>query len=98
MFIDLEPDCRPLKRGDLLYSNAGNKRMRTWFVIRAKRMRRSKRPYRFKVWMARWWEIETDMRNKLYQSAERAGGQNVIYLKRYPAKKKRIKPVQWGML
>lgn len=43
---------------------------------------------RFNVWMARWWELESGLRMRLYRSAERAGGQNVHYFYRYPAKKK----------
>lgn len=97
MFVDFDTGCRPPKRGDLVYSNIGNRRMRTWIILRSRLMRRAKHPYRFRVWMARWWEIEVDMRMKLYQSAERNGGQNVLYFRRYPAKKRRRKPLPWEL-
>lgn len=76
-----------LKRGDLVQSYVGNPRERTWMLLRAKPTRG--KPRRFKVWMARWWELEPDMRMRLFKSAERNGGQQIIHLKRYPAKKKK---------
>ena len=39
--------------------------------------------------MARWWELEMDLRLALYVSAERNGGQRVILFKRYAAKKRK---------
>lgn len=33
-------------------------------------------------------QLESDFRMRLFQSAERAGGQRVIHVTRYPAKKK----------
>lgn len=47
-----------------------------------------KLPPRFIVWCERWWELEADFRMRLYRSAERAGGQHVIYFRRYGKKGK----------
>lgn len=74
------------KRGDLVQTNTGDKRERTWFVLRVRRIRG--RESRFSVWIARWWELEPDFRLKLYESAERNGGQKLFDFKRYPVKKK----------
>ena len=38
--------------------------------------------------MVRWWELEPEMRQRLFTSAERHGGQGVLNLRRYPTKKK----------
>ena len=90
-FIDFQPGDPAPKRGDLVQSNVehrGNKRERTWFVLRVRRIRRrdgSLRP-RYDVFMARWWELEPEMRMRLFRSAERAGGQRIITFRRYPAK------------
>jgi hypothetical protein len=73
------------KRGDIVQSNVGSRRERTWLVLS---VRSTKRPARYKVFMARWWELEADMRIRLYRSAERAGGQRVIFFKRHPAKRR----------
>jgi hypothetical protein len=84
------------KRGDLIQSNVGDRRERTWFVLRVHKVRRSAGDTpigsvvpRFDIWWARWWELEPDMRMRLFRSAERAGGQNVIFFQRYPSKKRR---------
>jgi hypothetical protein len=65
------------KRGDLLQSNVGDRRERTWFILAARLlwMRSKSGQDRFKVWRARWWELEADFRMRLYRSAERNGGQ-----------------------
>ena len=84
------------KRGDLLQSNRGSKRERTWFIIAAHLlwMRSKSGEDRFKVWRARWWELEADMRMKLYRSAERAGGQVVWfpYPKQFENLRRRSQP------
>jgi hypothetical protein len=77
------------KRGDLIQTNVGKARERTWFILRAHRVKRGKHPRRYRLWMARWWELEVEMRMRLFASAERAGGQAVIHSWRYPAKRKR---------
>jgi hypothetical protein len=79
------------KRGDLVHTNIGDRRERTWLVIRVRAIRRRETslPPRYEVWMERWWQIEPDMRMRLYGSAERAGGQRVIMFRRYPAKKRK---------
>jgi hypothetical protein len=88
LFIDsLDSAMRPLKRGDLVQSNVGQPRERTWMILRAKPTKG--KPRRFQVWMARWWELEPEMRMRLYESATRNGGQQVIFFRRYPAKKKK---------
>ena len=53
-------------------------------------MLKAKSPFpRYEVIMARWWELDPEMRMRLYRSAERRGGQNMIYFFRYSAKKKK---------
>jgi hypothetical protein len=97
VFIDILDDGPPPKRGDIVQTNVGNRRERTWLILSARKMRRAPREYvplgklppRFDVWMARWWELEADFRMRLYRSAQRNGGQNVHHFHRYPAKKKR---------
>lgn len=91
MFMDILDGGPPPKRGDVVQTNLGNRRERTWLVLRVRRIRRRDRtaPPRFAIWMARWWELEKEMRLRLYESAERAGGQAVHHFTRYPAKKKR---------
>jgi len=91
-FIDFQPDDPAPKRGDLVQSNIerrGNKRERTWFVLKARRMRRANGSLcpRYDVWMVRWWELEPEMRMRLFRSAERAAGQRIIVFHRYPAKR-----------
>lgn len=86
-FIDMHDGGVP-KRGDILQTNVGDKRERTWLVLRARRMKSTK-PNRYDLFAARWWELEPEMRLRLWQSAERNGGQRVIHFKRYPAKKRK---------
>jgi hypothetical protein len=73
------------KRGDLIQTNCGDRRERTWFILHVHRInvtvrevedyRRWRDKPRYKVWRARWWELEAEFRMKLYRSAERRGGQ-----------------------
>ena len=79
-FVMTVPPGEFPKRGDLLQSNYGDRRERTWFILYAHALRFSKdfKP-RFNVWRARWWELEPEFRMKLYRSAERHGGQTVWY-------------------
>ena len=89
-FIDLLDEGHPApKRGDIVQSNPGAKKERTWLVLRARRMRRAKGVPRYQVWMVRWWQLEPDFRNRLYASAQRNGGQTVHFFWRYPRKKRR---------
>lgn len=79
------------KRGDLVQTNCGDRRERTWFVIRARQVRRKVGTVpRYELYVARWWELEPRTRIALWNSAERHGGQQVISFKRYPAKRKAI--------
>lgn len=85
--------ARP-KRGDLLQSNIGDKRERTWIVLAVhvlptrwcKEMGITAQ--RTRVWAERWWEIEPDVRRACYRSAERAGGQIVHGWQAFPTKRK----------
>lgn len=92
-FIDLQIDDPAPKRGDLVQSNVqhrGNGRERTWIVLRGRRLRRrTDDKVRYAVFMARWWEIEPELRMRLFRSAERNGGQRVIEFHRYPAKRRK---------
>lgn len=85
--IDIYHDGIP-KRGDLLQSAVGTKRERTWFILGARQVKPRLGVPRYKVWTERWWEIEPEMRMRLFASSERRGGQNVICFRRYPAKRK----------
>jgi hypothetical protein len=73
-----------VRRGDIVQTNVGDKRERTWIVLRARRARRG-----FNVWAARWWELEPEMRVRLASSAIRNGGQSVHYYKPDRKQKKR---------
>jgi hypothetical protein len=96
LWMDMSRDIAP-KRGDLVQTNVGDKRERTWLVLRARHMKRAKHPRRYQVWMARWWELEPEMRMQLFRSAERNGGQRVINFVRYKAKKrKRVTLSDWS--
>lgn len=75
------------KRGDLVQSNVGNPRERTWFILRAKPTKG--KPRRFQLWMERWWALEPEMRMRLYASAIRNGGQELFLFHRYPPKPKK---------
>lgn len=81
-------DGREPKRGDLVQTNVGDRRERTWFVIRARKVKRRilGTSARFELDVARWWEIEPELRIMLFRSAERRGGQNVFAYKRYARK------------
>jgi hypothetical protein len=82
--------CGAPKRGDIVQTNVGSKRERTWLVLGVRRAKREPKGVpRYKIWAARWWELEAEMRMALYRSAERNGGQGIIYFRRYPAKKKK---------
>lgn len=82
-------------RGDLLQTNLGDRRERTWFILSVKR----KAPRfcrdmgcitdRFELWAERWWEIEPETRMALFRSAERRGGQITWPFHRFKAKPKK---------
>jgi len=115
MIIDFKHEARRPKRGDLLHTNVGDRRERTWLILRVHHIRkwhksgcafyrlladRDRREdlhsfkmrvcdcglvqamFRYKLWAARWWELEPEMRMKLYRSAERNGGQRLIIFER----------------
>ena len=93
--MDILDGGPPPKRGDIVQTNVGNRCERTWMILRVRKIRRrdnttplGKLAPRFDVWMARWWELEPDFRMRLYRSAERNGGQNVMHFQRYRPKKK----------
>jgi len=84
------------KRGDLLQSNIGKRTERTWFILSAKELQQRTCQEmggiitrRWKLWCERWWDIEPPTRIRLFESAERNGGQQVITFTRYPAGKKK---------
>ena len=85
-FIDILDGGPAPKRGDLVQSNVGKKKERTWFILR---VRSSRIASRYNVWMVRWWELSPRFRSLLFESAERNGGQRVIFFKRYPARKRK---------
>lgn len=88
--IDMLDGTTIPKRGDLVQTNVGDVRERTWFVLRTRRLvPRKKGVPRAKLWIERWWELEPAFRLRLYRSAIRNGGQRVIHFKRYPSKRKK---------
>lgn len=88
-WMDLLDEGPAPKRGDLMQTNVGDRRERTWIILRARHMARARHPRRYEIFAARWWEIEPDIRVRLFKSAERNGGQRVICFKRYAPKKRR---------
>jgi hypothetical protein len=78
------------KRGDILQTNIGDRRERTFLIIKTRRLRPINGVPRYSVWAERWWEFEPELRVRLFESAERSGGQKVIEFSRYPAKKKSL--------
>jgi hypothetical protein len=93
-YVDLSADLPAVKRGDIMRTNIGDKRERTWIVLRAIQRRTARRC--FNVWAARWWELEPEMRMRLFRSAQRNGGQNVVTFYRYPVKKKARAKWEWS--
>jgi hypothetical protein len=77
------------KRGDLIRTNIGNRRERTWFVLRVHALKPTKGVPRCRLWAERWYDVDVELRMRLYSSAERNGGQRCIDTKRYPTKKKK---------
>jgi hypothetical protein len=77
------------KRGDILQTNVGSRRERTCLILAVKRLKPMKGFPRCRVWAERWWEIEPELRMRLWRSAERNGGQRSMEFHRYPAKPKR---------
>lgn len=86
--MDMEPGTNIPRRGDFMQTNVGDKRERTWLILNVHRLRPTKGIPRCRVWAERWWQVDVDLRWKLYKTAERAGGQKCIVFKRYPSKKK----------
>jgi hypothetical protein len=76
------------KRGDILQTNLGGGRNRTRLILQVHRLKPTKAVPRCRAWAERWWEVEPEMRLKLFASAERNGGQEVLQFKRYPPKKR----------
>jgi hypothetical protein len=89
ILMDIPPEAPAPKRGDLVQTNVGNKRERTWFIVSAVSVKTKTGLRRFRIFMVRWWLLDPEMRIKLWNSAERRGGQQVIRFKRYPAKKRK---------
>lgn len=83
------------RRGDLIESNIGDRRERTWLVLGTHTLpttwceQMGIIAQRTRVWAARWWQLEPEMRVALWQSAERAGGQRSYLFERFKAKRKR---------
>ena len=78
------------KRGDLIQTNIGDRRERTAIILRVHKLRPTRGVPRCKIWAERWWQVEPDLRLRLFQSAERNGGQGVIRFRRYkPVKRKK---------
>lgn len=85
--IDILDGGPPPKRGDLVHTNVGDRRERTWLILRVRAVKRHAN--RYELWMARWWELEPDFRMRLAASAERRGGQRLIHYKRYSVTRKK---------
>jgi hypothetical protein len=89
--MEVLDDSPAPKRGDLIHSAVGTKKERTWIILRSVPMKRTANR-RYSILRARWWELEMEMRIKLYRSAERNGGQIVWHTwpLRAPKKKKQV--------
>jgi hypothetical protein len=77
------------KRGDLLQTNVGDRRERTFLILHVRKLNQTTHKPRCKLWAERWWDIEPETRMRLFLSAERAGGQRVIHFTRYKPTRKR---------
>jgi len=77
--MDYRGSDRP-RRGDLVHTNVGNRRERTCLILR---VRKGRIGGRFNIWAERWWEMETDLRMRLFRSVERVREQRVIYFRRH---------------
>ncbi len=86
------------KRGDLLQTNCGNRRERTCLIVKVHELAQRRGVPRFRVEAVRWWEIEPEFRRLLFRHAERRGGQNVMYFKRYSTKRKQTFEQYMGSL
>lgn len=86
--MDIEIGVSIPKRGDLVQTNVGDKRERTCIILRVRRLRPTKGVPRCRVWAERWWQVDEELRLKLFRSAERAGGQQCIAFKRYTPKRR----------
>lgn len=87
--MDIPESVPSPKRGDLVHTNLGDRRERTWFVLQSTQVRSAANPRRFRLQMARWWELEPETRLALFRSAERRGGQKVFRFVPYKRKKKK---------
>lgn len=87
MRVSIDSDAAGVpRRGDILQTNLGDRRERTFLVLKVHRLRPMDGVPRYSVWAERWWEIEPDTRKRLFESAERSGGQHVIRFVRCTAK------------
>lgn len=86
-------DPRP-RRGDLLQTNIGTKRERTWIILSARVLRSGfckhtgTTTQRTKLWAERWWDLEPEIRMALYRSAMRTGAQLCHPFYRFKPKRK----------
>lgn len=87
-WMEISQDAPAPKRGDLIQTAMGTRRQRTWMILRSVRKKKSKHR-RFSIWKARWWELESEFRLKLYLSATRNGGQITWYTR--PLRKKKVR-------
>ena len=72
---DLWSDCcPPPKRGDLMQSNIGDRRERTWIIARVRRIKRkdSNACRRFEITLYRWWTLSVKARQKLCSAQMRS--------------------------
>lgn len=88
MTLDMLDGSTTPKRGDLVRTNIGDARERTWIVLHVHPLKPTKGVPRCRFWAERWWEIEPELRMRLYHSAERNGGQRCIDVKRHPPKRR----------
>lgn len=88
VYMDIFGGSAP-RRGDIVQTNVGDRRERTCLVLWSRRAKREPRGMpRYNLMLARWWELEPEMRMRLYRSAMRRGGQGVLFFHRYPPKRK----------
>jgi hypothetical protein len=90
MTMDMLDGSDVPKRGDLLQSNVGDRRERTWFVLTVRRLKPTKGVPRCRLWIERWWDVDVELRMRLYNNAVRNGGQRLVQFTRNPAKSKKL--------
>jgi hypothetical protein len=86
MWMDMLDGGEGPRRGDIVQTTR-----RTYLVLSSRKVKRRDPAAvpRYMLWAVRWWQLEPEMRMKLWNSACLRGGQRVFTIEWYPRKKKR---------